>query len=143
MRTYRYLVLARVALAVDTQPGKNARLAVCVCNPLDEYSRPAARFILDAMLDQTRETLRALNLRRNVFSLSYDGEMPVRDVLKPLMESLEGPLSERIQHFNGASQGTGDVPLTWKNRANAIVAKVSAFARSRLVHTAVPRTVES
>lgn len=129
MRTYRYLVRAKVALAVDTQPGKNTRLAVCVCNPIDEYSRPAARFILDAMLDQTRETLRALNLRRNVFSLSYDGNTPVRDVLKPLMESLENSLQNRIESFEHA-----DKPLTWKNRATAVINSVSLFARARLTH---------
>lgn len=126
MRTYRYLVRAKVALAVDTQPGKNTRLAVCVCNPIDEYSRPAARFILDAMLDQTRETLRALNLRRNVFSLSYDGNTPVRDILKPLMESLEPSLQSRIESFES------DKPLTWKNRANAVIRNVSLYARARL-----------
>jgi hypothetical protein len=128
MRTYRYLVRAKVALVVDTQPGKNTRLAVCVCNPIDEYSRPAARFILDAMLDQTRETLRALNLRRNVFSLSYDGNTPVRDVLKPLMESLEPSLQRRIESFENS-----DKPLTWKNRATAIINNVSLYARARLV----------
>ena len=127
MRTYRYLIRSKVALAVDTQPGKNARLAVCICNPLDTYSRPTARFILDAMLDQTSETLRALNLRHNVFSLSYDGETPVRDVLKPLMESLEEPLQARVEAFVGVG-----APLTWKNRADAIVKKVSMFARARL-----------
>jgi len=126
MRTYRYLVRAKVALAVDTQPGKNTRLAVCVCNPIDGYSRPAARFILDAMLDQTRETLRALNLRCNVFSLSYDGNTPVRDVLRPLMDSLENALQSRIECFEGGFE------LTWKDRANAIINSVSAFARARL-----------
>jgi hypothetical protein len=127
MRTYRYLVRAKVSVAVDTRPGKNTRLAICVCNPIDEYSRPAARFILDAMLDQTPETLRALNLRHNVFNLSYDGDTPVRDVLRPLMDSLEKPLQARIESFEGGS------PLTWKNRANAIITSVSSFARARLV----------
>jgi hypothetical protein len=126
MRTYRYLVRAKVALVVDTRPGKNTRLAICVCNPIDDYSRPAARFILDAMLDQTQETLNSLRLRRNVFNLSYTGDTPARDVLRPLMETLEQTLQSRIEAFE---RGT---PLTWKNCADALVTSVSSFSRKRL-----------
>lgn len=126
MRVYRYLVLSKVALAVDTQPGKPTRLAVCVCNPIDKYSRPTARFILNAMLDQTPETLRALRLSHNVFSLTYDGTTPVRDVLRPLLDSLEPLLSGRMKSFED------DAPLSWKNRGDAVVRGVAAYARARL-----------
>lgn len=129
MRVYRYLVLSKVALAVDTQPGQPTRLAVAVCNPSDKYSRPTARFILNAMLDQTPETLRALNLRRNVFALTYDGTTPVRDVLRPLLESLEPVLGGRMAAFEHK------VPLTWKQRAEAVVQSVGEYARARLQKT--------
>jgi hypothetical protein len=132
MRVYRYLVLSKVALAVDTRPGKPTRLAVCVCNPADKYSRPTARFILNAMLDQTPETLRALNLRRNVFSLTYDGTTPVRDVLRPLLDSLESVLNSRMRSFETDADGT---TLNWKQRANAVIQGVSEFARARLQRT--------
>lgn len=125
MRTYRYLVKARVAVVLDTEDNGSARLAVAVCNPADQYSRKTARFILDAMLDQPIETLRALHLRKNVFRLSYEGETPVRDVIKPLMESLDAPLQARIQAL------AGDAKLAWKGRPDAVVSSVSTFARAR------------
>lgn len=125
MRTYRYLVRAKVAVALDTDGKGNASLAVAVCNPVDQYSRTTARFILDTMLDQTPETLRALNLRRNVFQFTYEGETPVRDVIKPLMEQLATPLQARIEAFEGKSD------ITWKNRANAVISEVSSFALTR------------
>ncbi|RJR06220.1 hypothetical protein C4588_08025 [Candidatus Parcubacteria bacterium] len=99
MRIYRYLVRSRVALAVDCQDGQ-ARVAVTLCNPVDPYSRPAAQTILNLMFDATPETLRVLNLRRYVYSFPYEGDKPVRDILKPLTTAMESILAMRMRAYD-------------------------------------------
>lgn len=130
MRVFRYLILAKIALAIDTQPGQAARLAICACNPKDSYSRPAARFILNSMLDQTPDTLRVLGVKSNVFSLPYYGNTPVRDILLPLLSELKPLLESRMTAFKEASPKT-KLALPWKARSDAVVAATARFVKER------------
>jgi len=93
-RSYRYLVRAGVALAVDVSK-EGGRIAVTACNITDNFSRKTARFILDALLDQPDETLRALQLQRNVYRIPYIRAFSRTEIIHPLLDLIGDNLNER------------------------------------------------
>jgi uncharacterized protein (UPF0147 family) len=75
-------------------------VAVSVCSVGDAYSRETGRQIIDLLFDASDNTLRALHLKRNVHSFSYKGDKPRKEVLTPLVQSLEEISNERAVYKN-------------------------------------------
>ena len=94
-RHYRYLVIPGVSFAADVDGGQ-ARLAVTFCDEQDQFSRKTAKVILDHLLDSDNNTLQALRLTRNVFTMPFRGPKKVgRELMQPLIEALTDRLNER------------------------------------------------
>lgn len=154
-RTYRYLPNSLVALALDVPENKKqkARVAVTVCNPADRFSRTTAKFLLDTLFDEPVETLNALNLTRNVFSIPNPDDP--REALDALLDNLNDVLTTRATLFNLRNQyldGTLDtdavndelqdteinsvedfdrVFYSWNLRADRVIKQVSEFAQEQ------------
>ena len=105
-RDYRYLPEAGITLGFDVRSPllhagfKNGKVAVSVCSVGDSYSRETGKQIIDLLFDASDNTLRALHLKRNVYSFSYAGDKPRKEVLAPLVQSLEEISDERSVYKN-------------------------------------------
>lgn len=108
-REYRHFPEAGISLVVDVKNGR-AQIALCSVNLRkgDCFSRPTARKILDLMLDADVETLRALNLKRRVYSFPYRGVKPRKDILGTLAQRLEDHLNLR-RKSSGAADCLGNM----------------------------------
>jgi hypothetical protein len=94
-RSFRYLILPGVSFALDTNKDKGTRIAVALCNEIDNFSRETARTLLNMLLDAPDETLRACQLKRNVFWIPYWSDNPNVDVMHPLIEEIRDQLNDR------------------------------------------------
>jgi len=94
-RDYRYLEEAGIVLAVDVKAGR-ARVALAACNTEDPFKPGVGKDIVNALLDNNADTLKAFQLSRNVVSFPYSEDKPRNHILKPLIDFMADELGERM-----------------------------------------------
>lgn len=93
-RNFRALPLPGVCIGIDVSE-KGSRLAVAVCNIEDAFCKKTGKYILNTLFDQNDQTLRAMNLTRNVFWTPYIGKLSATEVIQPLLDFIADALNER------------------------------------------------
>lgn len=99
-RWVQHLTRRGVSIAVDVSSPVLARVTLTVCNPKDRFSRKAARFFLNLRLDGDEAVLNSLGMKRNVFTFPYNGNMPKRDILIPLMDQIRNELGYEFNYVS-------------------------------------------
>jgi len=103
-RDIRHFVKAGVTIGVDVRNGE-ARVAVAFTNRKEPgYSRPAAHTHINLRFDADDSTLHSLGLERNVVRFPYEGQMPRKDIVGPLVRALKEHLEtrERTRRYEGS-----------------------------------------
>jgi len=90
VREYRNILDAGITLGVQIHQDV-VRIAIVLCNDEDNFSRETGRHLIDLLFDASDSTLKAINLKRNVFSFKLlNASMSVHDVLVSLNKFLSG-----------------------------------------------------
>lgn len=95
-REYQHFQEAGLSLGVDIENGY-ARVTVAAVNRAhgDNFSKSVARKVMDLRFDEKNDAfLSASNFQRCVTRFPYNGDKPIKEILKPLQENL----SEKIEY---------------------------------------------